>query len=110
MQPMRGGGKVPVRGDAGGTAAHRIAGARADHNGKGERAGGEKDQSAQRCRRAVAEGAHCIHRSDLEVDHFEHRQIADQHPAGAADQEKLGQMLVPDRGVEIRRRYLHHDE
>src|SRR5580704_2352804 len=47
---------------------------------------------------------------NLEIDHLEHDQIADQHPAGGPEQQNFGQVFVPDRGVEIRRDELDDDE
>src|SRR5690242_17210246 len=49
-------------------------------------------------------------RSDLEVDHAEHDQVADAHPTAGAGKRDLGQALVPDAGVEVRRDHLDHQE
>src|SRR5271170_3426568 len=40
---------------------------------------------------------------DLEVDHLEHDEIAEQHPAGGRAEQYFGQLLVPNGGVEFRR-------
>src|SRR5215472_3752997 len=39
--------------------------------------------------------------SDLEVDHLEHDQVADDHPRRGAAEQRLGERLVPDRAVKI---------
>src|SRR3569833_2994484 len=46
--------------------------------------------------------------SDLEVDHFEHDEVADQHPRAGGAKPDLGEVLVPDAGVEFRRDDLDH--
>src|SRR5579871_1676137 len=47
---------------------------------------------------------------DLEVDHLEHDQIADDHPHRGAAEQHLGERLVPDRAVKIRRDELDDQE
>src|SRR5215831_3600396 len=48
--------------------------------------------------------------SDPEIDHLEHDEIADAHP-GAGDRERgLGDVLVPDAGVEIGRHHLDDEK
>ena len=78
-------GRVVVDADGGGASAHRFAGAHAEHHREGQRAGGEKTSTlsispgcrrtgyARRRLRAIA--------SNLEIDHLEHHQVADRHPA-----------------------------
>src|SRR5580704_7036419 len=47
--------------------------------------------------------------SDLEIDHPEHQEIADPHPSRRSRQAHLGEIVLPDAGVEIRRYDLHNN-
>src|SRR3972149_8683890 len=47
---------------------------------------------------------------NLEIDHAEHDEVADAHPAGRQHQAELGQALIPDAGVEIRHQEIDHQE
>src|SRR5215207_9954045 len=48
--------------------------------------------------------------SNLEVDHAEHDDVADQHPAAGGSKANLGDVLVPDAGIELRRDDLDDQE
>src|SRR6478672_9232884 len=51
-----------------------------------------------------------VHRSNPEVDHAVHNEIADAHPAPCQRKADLGQILIPDTGVEIRHQELDDRE
>src|SRR6185369_3156923 len=46
--------------------------------------------------------------SDLEVDELVHDEVADTHPAAGEHQANLGELLIPDADVEVRRNEVDH--
>src|SRR5215475_12820868 len=48
--------------------------------------------------------------SDPEVAHLVHDDIARQHPAGGQPEAHLGEALIPDAGIEVRRHHVEQEE
>src|SRR5262245_9644386 len=48
--------------------------------------------------------------SDLEVDHPVHDEVAHQHPGGGHGEADLGEVVLPDAAIEVRRDELDENE